>query len=80
MEKFSKIVKMNEMHEADTVTFTKIQADAERLLIEHTKEIVRELKSKWFESDVDDFTWLEEKYLKSTLANLSEILTRKVKN
>ena len=77
MKKFSQI---NEMEEYDEVTFTKIQKDALRLLKESSKNVVSELKKKWFDTDQDDFTWLEEKYLEKTLQDLSEILARKVKS
>jgi hypothetical protein len=78
MKKFT--TKLNEMNEADSVDFIKIQEDALRMLKDATNGVVNELKEKWFDAAEDDMLWLEEKYIDETLKNLSEVIARKVKS
>jgi hypothetical protein len=74
-----KFTKLNETTVPD-VSLTRIQEDALEQLKKATEGVVKELKKKWFDSEIDDLTWLEEKYFDETLKNLSEIVARKVKS
>ena len=79
MKRFTNKINEN-IDEINSITFTKIQEDALRMLRKSTDDVVRDLKKKWFNSDIDDLTWLEEKYYEEVLKNLSEIIARKVKS